>query len=117
MEAGGLGSAAAQPFGPCSHSSAANRKSVLEETKLFSNLSLYWYWILRGPSKKDIQRARSQVVRGNAVQRKFVSSLLARGFRTIVRPRWKKRGKKKRGGKKKKKNLFSARFPVDVAKF
>lgn len=53
------------------------------------------------PARK-IFNGRSQVVRGNAVQRKFVSSLLARGFRTIVRPRWKKKREKKKGGEKKK---------------
>lgn len=116
MEAGGLGSAAAQPFGPCSHSSAANRKSVLEETKLFSNLSLYWYWILRGPSKKDIQRE----VTGCARKRgsKKVRKLVTRpGFSNHCSPPMEKKEGKKKGGEKKKKNLFSARFPVDVAKF
>lgn len=73
--------------------------------------------------KKDIQRGGGEVVRGNAAQRKFVSSLLARGFEALfapVRPPSEREKRKRKGGKwggGKKKNLFSARFPVDVAKF
>lgn len=76
--------------------------------------------------KKDIQRGGGEVVRGNAVQRKFVSSLLARGFEALfapVHPPSEREKRKRKGGKwgkrggGKKKNLFSARFPVDVAKF
>lgn len=66
------------------------------------------------------ERYSTREVTGCARKRgsKKVRKLVTRpGFSNHCSPPMEKKEGKKKGEKKKKKNLFSARFPVDVAKF